>query len=73
MSDIQILLSELIEKIENLEQKIDILSKKVDKINVVQINPVWGDDSRPFHTRPEQIIVGDVNPPNPFEITCKGE
>lgn len=54
MSDIEILLRELNERMDFLFQKVDILNKKVDYLNSkikmtinAQYGSIWGDDSTP--------------------------
>lgn len=72
MSDIEILLRELIDKVDNLEKKVDRIEKLVTppKFN---IHFDWGDDScERFLRNPELKEIKDPIP-NPYEITCKGD
>ena len=79
MSDIEILLRELVNKVEYLNQKIDRLDKKVDNLtnkiktlgNFQYGTSIWGDDSIPLPLN-ERLEIRDPVP-NPYEITCKGE
>lgn len=58
MSDIEILLRELIEKVDNLENKFDNLTKKVKTaINSNYGTSVWGDDSTPLPLRTTDEIL----------------
>lgn len=64
MSDIEILLRELLDKVEDLEKKVDRIERQVvpPVFNVVFDQP----------TRYPELKVGDTCP-NPYEIKCKGE
>ena len=75
MSDIELLLRELNERMDKLERKVDSLYNKIKLTVNSTYGVIWGDDSNPG-----QIRIGEVNPleikdpkPNPYEITCKGE
>lgn len=70
MSDIEILLRELIDKVDNLEKKVDKIEKQVTppKFNV---SFDWDDDSLPPKVFEPMEIKDPV--PNPYEIKCKGE
>lgn len=66
MSDIEILLKELSDKVDDLNNKVDRLMKE----NKRPIVTVWGDDSiPPGILKPQEIEVGDIIP-NPYEIKC---
>lgn len=72
MSDIEILLRELNEKIDFLFQKVDILNKKVDQLYIFSSSQmVWGDNNLPPKVLKPIEIKDPV--PNPYEIKCKGE
>lgn len=73
MSDIEILLRELSDKVDDLNNKVDRLRKEIKGPTVT----VWGDDSVPpdLFLKPQEIEVKDITP-NPYEIKCdtmKGE
>lgn len=71
MSDVEILLRELNEKVDKLEHKVDNLTSKVKTtINMNYGAGVWGDDSLPPHI--QNIEIKDPVP-NPFEITCDAQ
>ena len=71
MSDIEILLRELIDKVDNLEKKVDKIEKQVIPPEI-KINYNWGDDNCAEPLKPEEWKIGDIVP-NPYEIKCKGE
>ena len=66
MSDIEILLRELSDKVDDLNNKVDRLMKEIKGPTVT----VWGDDSTPLEFRkPQEIEAKDITP-NPYEIKC---
>lgn len=68
MSDIEILLRELNEKIDFLFQKVDILNKKVDQLYIFSSSKMVWNDSLP----PEVLKLLEIKDPvpNPYEIKC---
>lgn len=64
MSDIEILLRELNDKIDNLEKKVDRIEKQI-------IPPIF-DVKFDQPTRYPELKIGDIIP-NPYEIKCKGD